>query len=134
MMPDRYRQLLTAYVDGELTARQRRRVARLLHGSEEARRLLDQLQADARELRSLPQAPLSVDLTGDVLRVIAERRLRPGRLRPRRVPATPAWVAPLATWAAAAAVLLILGLASYVYFAASLAPRNNPPVARSEND
>ena len=85
MLPDRYRQLLTAFVDGELSARQRRQVARLLHRSPDARHLLRQLQEDAQQLRALPCPPLSFDLTGEVMRTIAERRLSPGprRLQPR---------------------------------------------------
>ena len=61
MLLDRYRQLLTAYVDGELSSRQRRHVVRLLHRSAEARRLLRQLEADAKSLRDLPRPALSVD-------------------------------------------------------------------------
>src|SRR2546430_2493824 len=47
MLPERGRELLTAYVDGELSARQRRHVLRLLRHSAEARRLLQRLQGDA---------------------------------------------------------------------------------------
>ena len=39
MLPERYNQLLTAYVDGELSTRQRKAVSRLLHKSAEARLL-----------------------------------------------------------------------------------------------
>jgi hypothetical protein len=119
MLLDRYRQLLTAYVDGELTSRQRRHVARLLHRSAEARQLLQQLQEDARTLRGLPRPPLPVDISADVLRTIVERRLTPGQRRVARVSAPTSWAGPLASWAAAAAVLLILGVASYLYFTAS---------------
>lgn len=120
MLRDRYQQLLTAYVDGELSSRQRRHVARLLRRSPEARQLLQQLQADAHSLRQLPKPPLPEDLSNPVLRRIAERRLAPGQRR--IVQAAPAnmWLGPLASWAAAAAVLFLLGIASYLYFAASL--------------
>lgn len=120
MLLDRYRQLLTAYVDGELTSRQRRHVARLLHRSAEARQLLQKLRADARALRHLPRPPLPSDLTGPVLRTIVERRLTPGQRRVARFSSATSWAGPLASWAAAAAVLLVLGAASYLYFAASL--------------
>jgi anti-sigma factor RsiW len=114
MLPDRYRQLLTAYVDGELSARQRRHAERLLRQSEEARRLLRQLEDDARALRALPPVRPSADLSEAVLRGIAERRLSPGRRRALRpVAAYTEW----AGLAAAAAVLLVLGVASYLYFA-----------------
>ena len=55
MLPDRDRQLLSAFVDGELSSRQRRHVERLLRRSGEARTLLRRLQEDARELRHLPR-------------------------------------------------------------------------------
>lgn len=120
MLRDRYRQLLTAYVDGELSSRQRRHVARLLRRSPEARQLLQQLQADAHALRQLPPPPLPADLSSPVLRHIAERRLVPGQRRIVSAASTPPWMGPLASWAAAAAVLFLLGVASYLYFAASL--------------
>lgn len=128
MLRDRYRQLLTAYVDGELSSRQRRHVARLLRRSTEARQLLQRLQRDARALRQLSRPHLSADLTGRVLRTIGERRLTPDQRRRAGVSAA-SWMGPLASWAAAASVLLILGAASYLYFAASLdSPANREVV------
>ena len=47
MLSESARQLVTAYVDGELNARQRRQAVRLLSRSEEARRLLNRLEEDA---------------------------------------------------------------------------------------
>lgn len=120
MLRDRYRQLLTAYVDGELSSRQRRHVARLLRRSPEARQLLQQLQADAHALRQLPKPSLSEDLSNPVLRRIAERRLAPGQRRIAQASPANVWMGPLASWAAAAAVLFLLGVSSYLYFAASL--------------
>jgi transposase InsO family protein len=132
MLLDRYRQLLTAYVDGELSSRQRRHVVRLLHRSAEARQLLQQLKADARALRLLPPPPLPADLTGSVLRLIAERNLLP--LQNRTVKAAPAtvWMGSLASWAAAAAVLLTLGVASYFYFVASLDQTAKTEIAQKQ--
>lgn len=121
MLLDRYRQLLTAYVDGETTNRQRRHVARLLRRSPEARQLLQQLQQDADALRQLPCAALPEDLAGPVLRTIAERRLSPGQRR-LTTPSPAAWSGPFAAWAIAATVLFVLGVASYLYFAAALSP------------
>jgi hypothetical protein len=126
MLPDRYRQLLTAYVDGELSARQRRHVDRLLLRSPEARQLLHALQEDSGRLRSLSPAHLDGDLSGPVLRAIAQRRLSPRRRRTASPPPS------LSTWtglAAAAAVLVALGAASYWYFSTSLEHGPGPAVA-----
>jgi hypothetical protein len=126
MLPDRYRALLTAYVDGELTPRQRRHAERLLRQSGEARELLRRLQEDARALRELPPVRPPADLAEAVLRGIAERRLGPARRRAARpVPAYPEW----AGLAAAAAVLLILGVASYFYFAHAFQRDTAAPLA-----
>src|SRR3954464_11554178 len=92
MLPERCRQLLTSYVDGELTGRQRRHVDRLLRRSEEARGFLHRLQADAEALRHLPRPRLEGDLSASVLKAIAERRLSPRRRRaPRPVLHFPSW-------------------------------------------
>src|SRR5437660_11161236 len=122
MLPDRYRQLLTAYVDGELSARQRRQVGRLLRQSGEARKLLRALQGDSAELRALPEPPpLPRDLSGPVLRTITARRLRPARTA-RPGPRVPAW----AGYLAAASVLFAVGLSAYLAFAAFFAPSGAP--------
>jgi hypothetical protein len=131
MIRDHDRQLLTAYVDGELTSRQRRHVVRLLHRSPEARQLLLKLQEDARALRRSPRPQLPVDLSGDVLRTIVERRLTPGQRRIARISTPMSWAGPLASWAAAAAVLLVLGAASYLYFTAALTHSEKPAVVRA---
>jgi anti-sigma factor RsiW len=131
MLPDRYRQLLTAYVDGELTARQRRHAERLLRHSEEARGLLRQLQDDARALRALPLVRPAADLSEAILRGIAERRLLPARSRVMRpVAPDPEW----AGLAAAAAVLLVLGVASYFYFARAFQRDTAAPLAVQQPD
>lgn len=122
MLSDSYRQLLTAYVDGELSSRQRRQVIRLLHRSAEARRLLEQLKADSLDLRNLPRPPLPEDFCGSILRLIAERSLSLSRKRTVDVRSAIPWTGPVASWAVAAAVLLAIGVASYFYFVASLEP------------
>jgi hypothetical protein len=111
MLPDRYRQLLTAYVDGELSARQKRLALKLLRRSAEARRLLEKLQADSQELRALPPVRLERDLSGAVLQKLPHRRMpRIRTLTPATVPVWPAI-------AAAAAILVIIAGSSYLYFA-----------------
>ncbi len=126
MLPDRDLQLLTASVDGELSSQQRRQLERLLHGSEEARQVLHRLQEDARRLGSLPVPSLSRDLSAPILQTIVDRRLTPAR--PRKFqpqPGVPFWKGLVA----AAAVLLMLGVASYLCFAPSESrmPGNTDP-------
>ncbi len=119
MLDERYRQLLSAYVDGELTPRQRAETLRLLNQSPEARELLRKLQQDATALRQLPRRKVNRDLATPVLQIIAERRLKPGRRR-RAVTERGSWNLPAwAGFSAAAAALLLVAVGSYFYFAAA---------------
>ncbi len=129
MLADRLCQLLTAYVDGELSARQRKAVRRLLAQSAEARALLQKLQGDADQLRGLPRLQLAAAFSEQVLHAIADRNLRPTR-RPRTFAAAgaPAWPG----LAAAAAVLLVISGASYFFFASPSA--ESPTVANRAGD
>jgi hypothetical protein len=107
-------ELLTAYVDGELSMRQRKAVQRLLQKSGEARELLRKLQADAEGVRQLPRPRLGTDFPFQVMQAIVERGLVPvrpvaGHIRTNR---WPAWVG----WATAAAALVSVGLLSYASF------------------
>ncbi len=67
-------ELLSAYLDGELTADEQAETERLLASSPAARQLLDELRALSATLQSLPQQKLGEDLSQQVLRV-AERRM-----------------------------------------------------------
>ncbi len=131
MLPERYRELLTAYVDGELSARQRRHVQRLLHRSVEARRLLQRLQSDSDALIHLPKPRLDRDLAEPVLQKIAAVRPRPIRSARRFGPprAYPLW----AGAAAAAAVLFLIGTASYCFFS-SVEHRAAPTLAQNQTN
>ncbi len=125
MLTDRSLQLLTAYVDDQLSSRQRCHVEQMLRRSEEARRLLALLQQDSWQLQKLPRPALPCDLSPPILQTIAERGLTTGQ--PRKVSARagiPFWK----VFAAAAAILLVLGLSSYFYFA-SVPDPVGPPVA-----
>jgi hypothetical protein len=122
MLPDHLLQLLTAYVDGELSTRQRKAVLRLLHRSAEARRLYQQLRDDAARLRGLPRARLGRHFAQRVLRNLSDGRLQLDRRSGvAERPAIPSWVG----LAVAAAVLLIVSVSSYLYFAA-VPPEGNP--------
>jgi hypothetical protein len=114
MLPDRYSELLTAYVDGELSPRQQKVVQDLLHRSAEARAFCRQLQADADLLRGLPPRKLGADFSQQVVEAIGQTS-RPAMRPPpgaRRVVPWPAW----SGWAAAAAILLAVGVLSYLAF------------------
>jgi hypothetical protein len=110
MLSSDEQKLLTAYVDGELGARQRRLVARLLRRSAEARTLLRDLQGDSRELRAMPSLSAPSDLATLVLRRIESAPRSVLRI-PRRV--VPVRFPLYRGLAAAAAVLLFVGLASF---------------------
>jgi hypothetical protein len=84
MLADRYYQLLTAYVDGELDARQRKKVERLVAQSEEARALLEKLEGDSKELRESPRHAAPPTLSDLVMETVSHPTARP------ELPATPA--------------------------------------------
>ena len=78
-------ELLSAYLDGELTAAEQAEVERLLAANPAARQLLDELRTLSATLQALPQQKLGEDLSQRVLRV-AERRMltgeEPGQTEP----------------------------------------------------
>ncbi len=111
MLADQCLELLTAYVDGQLSARQQRLVQKLLKKSPDARNLLRKLQQDSHELMELPPPPPAPDMTLSVMQAIVQRGVHPHRRR------RPAGTIPL--WrgaAAAAAVLLLTAGASFLFF------------------
>jgi hypothetical protein len=118
-------ELLTAYVDGELSARQRTAVEQLLERSAEARALATRLAEDARRLRSLSRPPLPADF--------AERLLEQASAGPRPARPVPPVSRPVPLWAAAAVaavLLLAVGTASYQFF--STEPDDaGPPAPRA---
>jgi anti-sigma factor RsiW len=63
--------LISAYLDGELTADEMRRVEELLATSAEARQSVDELRAIRAGLKELPQHKLGPDFAADVLRRVA---------------------------------------------------------------
>jgi hypothetical protein len=126
MIPDRWRELLSGYVDGELTQRQHRLVERVLEQSAEARELLRRLEADAAALRRLAPPVLDRDLSPAVLNAIRERGLCPRRRLVFR--SQPALFSSGAVLAGAAAVLLLVGMSSYLLLKIS----EPGPVGRQE--
>src|SRR5438046_4751179 len=113
MLSDQARQLLAAYVDDELPARQREAASRLLEHAAEAREFVRQLEADAAALRRLPRRQLGPEYPPQVLIVIDDRRLHGARrAKLARGPVYPAWIGV----AAAASVLFVIGVGAMLYF------------------
>lgn len=124
MIPADQQELITAAVDGELSAPEARAFRRLLDASPEARALYAELSADRARVRALPQAAPPADLKAKILASIAAATPRPVVVpavpakqlaEPRPQPAfrrTPAWV-PVA---AAASLLLGVTAVSFAYF------------------
>jgi len=116
---ERNYQLLTAYVDGELSVRQRRMVLRLLRRSADARSLLHHLQKDSRELKSLTRHQLPKDFPQRVLQTLSLKEMtRPLVLPMARPRAIPAWV----TYAAAAVLLIGVGAVAFEFFTKVMSP------------
>jgi hypothetical protein len=112
MLSERLLQLLTAYVDGELSSRQHKAVLRHLRSSAEARALLKKLQEDAARLQQLTAQVVGQDLAQRVLGRIGDQVVRPVRISAPQVPSPVPRGFGLAT---AAAVLLAAGFGSYYY-------------------
>jgi hypothetical protein len=74
-------ELLSAFLDGELTAAEQAEVEQLLARSPAARQLLEEFRALAATLQSLPQSKLGEDLSQPVLQ-IAQRRMLSGSPAP----------------------------------------------------
>jgi hypothetical protein len=72
MLSDQGTELLTAFVDGELSQRQRKAVMRVLHKSSEAREFLRQLQENAHKVKQLPRRKVEPSLVDAVMQAIAE--------------------------------------------------------------
>jgi hypothetical protein len=74
----RENELLSAYLDGELTAAERTEVERLLAANPAARQLLDELRALRATLQALPPRKLGEDLSRQVLREAGRRMITEG--------------------------------------------------------
>src|SRR2546421_12991551 len=75
MLSERHTKLVIDYVDGTLSARQRKTVLKLLHKSPKAQRLLDKLQANVELLRSLPKHSIEPQFVTNLLEEIKSRGL-----------------------------------------------------------
>jgi hypothetical protein len=149
MITDEQLLLITAAIDGELSAAEASRLRKLLDSSAEARAVHARLKADSERLRSLPHATPPADLQARVMRRIAALT-PPPELAPKAEPAQrpvarpapePAPVAPrrLPAWVpAAVAASLLLGVTggSFWFFSRTTAQTgtaNHPNRVPSNN-
>jgi hypothetical protein len=111
MLSDRITQLLTAYVDGELSARQQQAVLRLVQRSADARTLFQQLQQDAQQLQQLSRKVLPAQFADGVLRQLGPQNIKlpAPRLRTADAPVRVSWAL-----AVAAMALIAVGLGSFL--------------------
>lgn len=117
-MQDSDFQLLSAFVDGELTRSERKAVLRLLHGSSEARRALWQLRENAIALHGLPAKKAPADLAAKVMASIEKAAAAsPVPPQPAQYPAARSanLARQLAVWLATAAVLLLAVGGAFLY-------------------
>jgi len=127
MLNDRVTQLLTAYIDGELSSRQRRAVTRLLRKSPEARNLLQEMQQDSMILRKLPRRRASQDLSKTVMTTLDLRGIKlpvPPPMLPPPLPYAPSRLRSWVLTAVALLALLGIGAGSYFYFASTAPPKH----------
>jgi len=130
MLSDQATQLLTAFVDRELSQRQRKAVMRLLHKSSEAREMLRQLQENAHKLKQLPRRKLEPSLVDGVLQAIAQLPAQPKQ--PAVKAARRRWLPYVVASMAAALVIGALGIAYWKAMEPKGAPNDARSVAKSE--
>lgn len=133
MLPAHLQELLTASVDGELTAAERRLTDKFLRDSAEARVFHAQIVDHAERLNRLPVAAPADDLASHILNLISDRAIMPTPLPTRRRKS--GWnsqkLLPWISISAAACVLIAVGLSSYLYFAVS--ERQSANAAKNAN-
>jgi hypothetical protein len=128
MVSERLSRLLTAYVDDELSPRQRRSVERIIQRSSEAGNFLQNLQADSAEIRDLPPVAAPRDLSDEILKKLTRPVVAPSLAPPAPQRALPAWF----RHALAASVLLGASLGTFIYFVTRMAP--GPVAERTEEE
>jgi hypothetical protein len=88
-------ELLSAYLDGELTAEEQARVEQLLSENQVYRQLYDELRALRTNFDGLPRHRLQQDLSGQVLRLAEQAMLRESGLRESGLKGSTAQAVPL---------------------------------------
>jgi anti-sigma factor RsiW len=129
MLPERVTQLLTAYIDGELSGRRRRAVDRLLRKSPEARNLLNKMQQDSMILRHLPRKKMRADLSKTVLTTLDLRGIKLPTPPPMPLSGPVRRRSPWPKISGAVLLLIAIGTGSYFFFSATAPPthRKAPP-------
>jgi len=82
MLTPQEQELVSSFVDGEISYRRRKATARLLHRSAEARALLAELREASLKLKKLPPRKLEGSLASAILSQIEQRGLEPQIPRP----------------------------------------------------
>ena len=118
MLSEPVLELLTAFVDGELSQRQRKAVMRVLERSSEARGMLRQMQENAHKLKKLPRHKVEPSLVEQVLQAIAEQKSQPKQPSKSRA-GRRAWMPYLAATMAAS---LLMGVIGFAYWKAMIEP------------
>jgi anti-sigma factor RsiW len=124
MLSDRDCELLTAYVDGELPSGERQSVERLLEQSSEARAFLEKLEGDSAELRRMPVRKAPDTLAEVVMDTVSDAPQVPNQPVLPAAADMPAGIPMWLGFAAAACVLLVVALATYLFF--SFVVRDKP--------
>ncbi len=78
MLTDEHKELLAAYVDGELSSQELSQAEALLQGSRPARKFVKQLEGDSRRLTALPKDTLPTDFSEQIVNTIVEQGLDTG--------------------------------------------------------
>jgi hypothetical protein len=122
MLSEQERQLLSGYLDRELTRSEHRQATELLKLSPEAKALFQKLRQDSSRLQRLPQHSPDPDFIQGLLQAIGEQP-SPIIKELDEYPATiPLWKG----YAAAGALLLAVATSSFIFFARPL--NTSPPV------
>ncbi len=99
-------EMISAYLDGELSQSERAVVEQHLESSDEARQELDDFRSLSAAIRGVPHPPLPVDFAEQVMRQAERRALLRKPAEPAPAPRTRAWWKPTIAVAAVAAAVV----------------------------
>ncbi|MBI1830553.1 MAG: hypothetical protein HYR84_03770 [Planctomycetes bacterium] len=132
MLSNQELELLTAFVDGEPSKRQRKAMMRLLHKSSEARDMLRQMQENAHKLKQLPYRKVEPSLVDGILQAIADEKSQPAQPTPVK-PGRRVWLPYVAASLAASLLIGVLGLLYHKHMIdADAATKDETPMAKGD--